>query len=151
MRELGNVVDANMQIYKKAFGKLYFQKENLFKQQDLLQWGLSKNDLENKLVLLKNKELAFSKMLPKDTKRVNMFKDFYGSYLNSIIKEYERIRILNAKRHKENITVFIRKLSDCLTDFHVSLADRLTEFSEKKEEDNVPPPQLQGTEGEEES
>ena len=151
MRELGDVVDANMQIYKKAFDKLYFQKENLFKQQDLLQWGLSQNDLENKLVLLKNKELAFSKMLPKETKRVNMFKDFYGCYLNSIIKEYERIRILNAKRHKENITIFIRKLSDCLTDFHVSLADRLTEFSEKKEEDNVPPPQLQGTEGGEES
>ena len=151
MRELGDVVDANMQIYKKAFDKLYFTKENLFKQQDLMQWGLSKADLENKLILLKNKELAFSKMLPKDTKRVNMFKDFYGCYLNSIIKEHERIRILNAKRHKENITAFIRKLSDCLTDFHVSLADRLTEFSEMKEEENAPPPQPQATEGGEES
>ena len=143
MTELGQIVESNKAIYKKAFDKLYFNKENLFKQQDLLQWGLSKKDLENKLILLKNKELAFSKMLPEDTKRVNMFKDFYGSFLNSIIKEYERIRILNAKRHKDNITIFIRQLSDCLTDFHVSLADRLTEFSEMKDEEinsNLPMP-----------
>ena len=136
MRDLGEVVESNKMIYKKAFDKLYFNKENLFKQQDLLQWGLSKEDLGNKLVLLKNKDLAFSKMLPKETKRVNMFKEFYGSYLNSIINEYERIRVLNAKRHKEKITIFIRNLSDCLTDFHVSLADRLTEFSEMKDDEN---------------
>ena len=136
MGELSDVVDANKELYKKAFDKLYFNKENLYKQQDLTQWGLSKQDLDNKLMLLKNKELAFSKMLPKETKRVNIFKEFYGSYLNSIIREYERIRALNAKRHKENITIFIRKLSDCLTDFHVSLADRLTEFSEMKDDDD---------------
>ena len=148
MKELGDIVESNKIIYKKAFDKLYFNKENLFKQQDLLQWGLSQKDLENKLILLKNKELAFSKMLPAETKRVNMFKEFYGSFLNSIINEYERIRILNAKRHKDNITIFIRKLSDCLTDFHVSLADRLTEFSEMKDEIISQSPQLQMSTGE---
>ena len=138
MYELGEIVENNKSIYKKAFDKLYFNKENLFKQQDLLQWGLIKEDLENnKLQLLKNKELAFSKMLPKDTERVNIFKSFYGGYLNSIIKEYERIRILNSKRHKENINIFIKQLTDCLTDYHVSLADRLTEFSEMKEEEEI--------------
>ncbi len=148
MKELGEIVESNKMIYKKAFDKLYFNKENLFKQQDLLQWGLSPNDLQNKVLLLKNKELAFSKMLPTETKRVNMFKEFYGSYLNSIINEYERIRILNAKRHKDNITVFIRKLSDCLTDFHVSLADRLTEFNEMKEDEiYCPQPQIPTPEG----
>ena len=141
MKELGDRVESNKQIYKKAFEKLYINKEKLFKEQDLLQWGLSPKDLNNKIMLLKNKELAFSKMLPTETKRVNQFKEFYGSYLNSIISEYERIRILNAKRHKDNINVFIRQLSDCLTDFHVSLADRLTEFSEMKDE-TYPPQQL---------
>ena len=141
MKELGDRVESNKMIYKKAFDKLYFNKENLFKQQDLTQWGLSQSDLENKLMLLKNKELAFSKMLPEETKRVNMFKEFYGSYINSIISEYERIRALNAKRHKDNITIFIRHLTDCLTDFHVSLADRLTEFSEMRDDDNSSFPQ----------
>jgi hypothetical protein len=145
MKDLGEIVDSNKMIYKKAFDKLYFSKENLFKQQDLSQWGLSHEDLQNKLVLLKNKELAFSKMLPRQTKRVNMFKEFYGCFLNSIISEYERLRYLNAKRHKDKINIFIRKLSDCLTDFHVSLADRLTEFSEMKDEENSnnPPPQIE--------
>jgi hypothetical protein len=143
MKELGDIVESNKMIYKKAFDKLYYNKENLFKQQDLMQWGLTQKDLENKLLLLKNKELAFSKMLPEETKRVNMFKEFYGSYLNSIISEYERIRLLNSKRHKDNITIFIRQLSDCLTDFHVSLADRLTEFSEMSDEETTPFPQIQ--------
>ena len=147
MSELGEIVDSNKMLYKKSFDKLYYTKENLFKQQDLLQWGLTQKDLENKLILLKNKELAFSKMLPEETKRVNMFKDFYGSFLNSIIKEYERIRIINAKRHKDNITIFIRKLSDCLTDFHVSLADRLTEFSEMKDDEINSSPQTAMSEG----
>ena len=81
-------------------------------------------------------------MLPKETKRVNVLKAFYGGYLNSIINEYGRLRLLNAKRHKDNITIYIRKLSDCITDFHVSLADRLTEFSEMKDEDNSQSVQL---------
>ena len=143
MKELGDIVESNKMIYKKAFDKLYYNKENLFKQQDLMQWGLAPKDLENKLLLLKNKELAFSKMLPEETKRVNMFKEFYGSYLNSIISEYERIRLLNSKRHKDNITIFIRQLSDCLTDFHVSLADRLMEFSEMTDDETTPFPQIQ--------
>ena len=58
MKELSDVVDANKGLYKKAFDKLYFNKENLYKQQDLAQWGLSKQDLENiNLMLLNNKEL----------------------------------------------------------------------------------------------
>ena len=53
-------------------------------------------------------------------------------YLNSIISEYERLRILNAKGHKDNIDIFLKKLSECSVDFHVSLADKQTEFGEMK-------------------
>ena len=67
MKDLGDIVESNKMIYKKAFDKLYYNKENLFKQQDLMQWGLTQKDLENKLLLLKNKDLAFSKMLPEET------------------------------------------------------------------------------------
>ena len=137
MHDMGDIVDSNKSVYNKALDKLNNTKENLYKQQDLTQWGLSQSDMENKMALLKNKDLAFSKMLPKDTKRVSMFKAFYGGYLNSIISEYERLRFLNAKRHKDNITIYIRKFSDCITEFHVSLADRLTEFSEMKEVDTT--------------
>ena len=136
MSYLGNIVDTNKSIYKKALDKLINTKENLFKQQDITQWGLSQEDMSNQVALKDNKDFAFSKMLPKDTKRVNMFKAFYGGYLNSIIAEYERLRFLNGKRHKDNINIYIKQLSDCIVDFHVSLADRLTEFSIMKDEDN---------------
>ena len=140
MHDMGETVEAKKNIYKKALDKLDNTKENLYKGQDLTQWGLSQDDLEtNKMALLKNKEYAFSKMLPKDTKRVNMFKAFYGGYLNSIIGEYERLKFLNSKRHKNNINFFIKKLTECITNYHVSLADRLTEFSEMKETEKSQP------------
>ena len=84
-------------------------------------------------------------------KNMNMMMNIQNSYnklkkiseqINSIISEYERLRFLNAKRHKDNITIYIRKFSDCITDFHVSLADRLTEFSEMKEVDTTQTVQL---------
>ena len=142
MHDMSDIVEARKSIYKKALDKLESTKENLYKAQDLTQWGLSQSDLENKMALLKNKDFAFSKMLPKETKRVNMFKAFYGGYLNSIIDEYERLKVLNSKRYKNSINDFIRRLTDCLTNYHVSLADRLTEFSEMKDLDKVKPVQL---------
>ena len=142
MHDMAEIVEARKTIYKKALDKLDSTKENLYKQQDLTQWGLSQSDMDNKMALLKNKEFAFTKMLPKETKRVNILKAFYGGYLNSIISEYERIKFLNAKRHKDNMNYFIRKLTDCLTNYHVSLADRLTEFSEMKEADHTQTVQL---------
>ena len=142
MHDMSDIVEARQSIYKKALDKLDNTKENLYKAQDLTQWGLSQTDLENKMALLKNKDFAFSKMLPKETKRVNMFKAFYGGYLNSIIDEYERLKVLNSKRYKNSINDFIRRLTDCLTNYHISLADRLTEFSEMKDLDKVKPVQL---------
>ena len=135
--DLASKVDANKSLYNKSFEKLYVNKENLFKEQDLTLWGLSPQDMDNKLMLLKNKEYAFSKMLPNETKKVGNFKNFYGCYLNSIIDEFERIRELNGVRHKDNVNLFLNQLSSCITDFHVSLADRMVEFSEKKDNNKI--------------
>ena len=142
MHDMSEIVEVRQSLYKKALEKLDNTKENLYKAQDLTQWGLSQTDMENKMQLLKDKNFAFSKMLPKETKRVNMFKAFYGGYLNSVIDEYERLKVLNSRRYKESINDFIRKLTDCITNYHVSLADRLTEFSEMKNLDKIKPVQL---------
>ena len=135
--ELASKVDANKNLFYKSFEKLINNKESLFKQQDLTLWGLNQQDMDNKLMLLKNKEYAFSKMLPNETKKVGNFKNFYGCYLNSIIDEFERIRELNGVRHKDNVNLFLNQLSSCITDFHVSLADRMVEFSEKKDNNKI--------------
>ena len=134
-----DILNVYVREYFRYIKNEYHSMNDMAQVVEVTQWGLSQNDLDNnKMALLKNKEFAFSKMLPKDTKRVNMFKAFYGGYLNSIIGEYERLKSLNSKRHKDALNVFIKKLTDCMTNYHVSLADRLMEFREMKDFDSAP-------------
>ena len=133
LKDLAQKVDNNKSIYNKAFDKLNSSKENLFKQ-DISSWGLSSYDMDDKIKLVNNKELAFSKMLPRDTKRVDVLRKNYGFYLNSIISEYERIKDLNNKRHKTWITTFIKNLIEAFTDLQINLNDRGTYYDEVKED-----------------
>ena len=87
--------------------------------------GLDKEDLENKILLFRNKELSMEKMLPEETKKVKDKKKMYGSYLNSLIDEYEHIKNLNRKRHKENVESFIKEMSNSTINFHVSLNETI--------------------------
>ena len=135
LKDLALKVENNKSIYVKTFDKLMAQKENLFKQ-DILYWGLSLEDMNHKLELLTNKNLAFSKMLPFETRKVVELRQTYGFYLNSLILEFERIRILNAKRHKNNIKNFIKSIAESLNDFQIYLNDRGSYYDEIKEEEN---------------
>ena len=133
MKELIQKVDNNRNIYIKAFDKLRALKESTFRQ-DISTWGLNSFDMENKTELLTNKELAFSKMLPKETKKVVGLKNNYGFYLNSIIQEFERIRDLNNDRHKLWITTFIKSLIESFTDLQINLNDRCSYYDEIRDE-----------------
>jgi len=133
LKDLAQKVDNNKSIYNKAFDKLNSSKENLFKQ-DISSWGLSSYDMDDKIKLVNNKELAFSKMLPRDKKRVDVLRKNYGFYLNSIISEYERIKDLNNKRHKTWITTFIKNLIEAFTDLQINLNDRGSYYDEVKED-----------------
>ena len=135
LKELTLKVENNKIIYAKAFDKLMTQKESLFKQ-GISYWGLKPNDSENKLELLANKNFAFSKMLPYETKKMVELRQNYGFYLNSLIWEFERIRILNAKRHKNNIKDFIKSIHESLNDFQNYLNDRSSYYGEIKEDEN---------------
>ena len=134
VKEMAIKVQTSRIQYTKAQEKLLNTKESLFQKQDIESWKLKKEDKTNKIQLLSDKNFAFSKMLPQDTMKVYEFKCFYGGMLNSLIAEFERIRKTNAKRHKENITNFIRVLSTECTNLHVALADRLSEFNELKDD-----------------
>ena len=135
IKELSLKVDYNKTIYVKGFDKLMALKENIFKQ-DITTWGINLSDIENKYELLTNKNLAFTKMLPIDTKKVDELRQNYGFYLNSIISEFERIRELNSTRHKDNIKKFINNITESLNDFQVYLADRISYYDEINEENN---------------
>ena len=135
IKDLSLKVDNNKTIYMKAFDKLMALKENVFKQ-DISKWGLSGVDMEMKAQLLTNKNLAFAKMLPRDTKKVDELRQNYGFYLNSLISEFERIRDLNAKRHKNNIQTFVKNITECLNDFQIYMGDRISDYNDIKEQMN---------------
>ena len=135
IKDLSLKVDNNKTIYTKAFDKLMSLKENTFKQ-DISTWGLNAIDMEMKTQLLTNKNLAFAKMLPRDTKKVDELRQNYGFYLNSLISEFERIRDLNAKRHKNNIQIFVKNITESLNDFQVYMGDRISDYNDIKEEGN---------------
>ena len=135
IKDLSFKVDNHKAIYMKAFDKLMALKENVFKQ-DISTWGLSGVDMEMKTQLLTNKNLAFAKMLPRDTKKVDELRQNYGFYLNSLISEFERIRDLNAKRHKNNIQTFVKNITECLNDFQIYMGDRISDYKDIKEQMN---------------
>ena len=133
LKDLAQKVDNNKSTYNKAYDKLISMKENLFKQ-DITNWGISTVDMEDKNELINNKELAFEKMLPRDTQKVNSLRKNYGFYLNSIISEFERIRDLNNERHKTWVKNFIKNLTEAFTDLQINLNDRSSYYDEIKGE-----------------
>ncbi len=138
LKELSVKTDINKDLYHKAFDKINNTKEKLFRQKDLNNWQLEdKNDLNFKYVLLKNKNLAFAKMIPEETKKFNEVKYNYGFYLNSLISEYERLRILNSRRHKDHIQIFAKMLIDIITQFHGGLNDQIYFFQGLKDDEEI--------------
>ncbi len=138
LKELSVKTDINKDLYHKAFDKINNIKEKLFRQKDLNNWQLEdKNDLNFKYVLLKNKNLAFAKMIPEETKKFNEVKYNYGFYLNSLISEYERLRILNSRRHKDHIQIFAKMLIDIITQFHGGLNDQIYFFQGLKDDEEI--------------
>ena len=137
LKEMANKTKNSKINYTKAKEKLLLTKENLFQKQEIDLWQLKEEDKKKRLDLLRNKDLAFTKMLPNDTMKVTELKKFYGGMLNSLISEFERIRKINAKRHKDNIINFIKDLSIEFTNMHICLADRQTEFNQLKDENDM--------------
>ena len=120
--------------YKKSYQKLMDTKEKLFEGKKVNDWGMDKEDLDNRILLFKEKELSMEKMLPDETKKVKDKKKIYGCYLNSLIDEYEKIASLNTQRHKSNIISFIKEMSNTIINFHVSLNGMVAYLDTLKED-----------------
>ncbi|MCQ2820670.1 MAG: hypothetical protein MJ252_25675 [archaeon] len=130
MKDLIGKVENSKAIYKKAEEKLIWRKDELFRRQDISKWDLDNSEVINKMKLLQDKEYAYSKMIPKETAATILTKYTYGFYLNRIIEEYERIRVLNGKRHSQKVSLYCKKNTDIITDLHVGIADLVSSFAE---------------------
>ena len=85
-------------------------------------WELENNSIDN-FALLKNKDLAFSLMLPNETRNVINDKNLYCFYLNNLTEEYERLKELNGIRNRKLVKTFTKEIINNLASFHVYLAE----------------------------
>ena len=134
IREYYTLYETAKNSFKKSNFKLTETKERLFEEKKIDEWGLDKEDLENKIILFRDKDLSMEKMLPEETKKVKDKKKMYGSYLNSLIDEYDHIQALNRKRHKDNVESFIKGMSNATITFHVSLNEIIGYMDTLKED-----------------
>ena len=119
-----NIIEKKKLIYTKKNGKLIDEKEALYKKNNISEWKLGKNENENlnKKELFKNKNYAFSLMIPEDTEKVHELKNQFGFYLNIYNDEFERLRKLNISKYKKIFgNLFLEKMKENLINFHVSL------------------------------
>ena len=137
LNELAGKVENYKDKYNKAMEKLKEDKEKLFKGQDINSWGLNENDLKHKDVFLKNKELAFNRMMPEESKNVLDIKNVYGVYLNSLIDEYERIRLLNGKKNKSNTIKILELFCDDYKFINISFENWKSYLSNKVKDEEI--------------
>jgi hypothetical protein len=98
--------------------KLKIKKEELFYSGNFLRWELSQEDMEvcDKNRLLNDKNIAFNKMLPKDTNYCLALKRNFGFNLISLKAEYKKFRKTLADRFKNHFTNLCSKNSTLLAD-----------------------------------
>lgn len=94
------------------------KKEELFREGNLKEYEIA-NEIMNKLdknLLLKDKDYSFKYMCTKDNEAVANLKRIYAYYNSTFLSEFERIKLLNAKRHSNQFTMISEKHSNILTD-----------------------------------
>ena len=137
LNELASKVENYKEKYNKAMEKLKEDKEKLFREQDINSWGLNENDLKHKDIFLKNKELAFNRMMPEESKNVLNIKNVYGVYLNSLIDEYERIRLSNGKKNKANTIKILELFCDDYKFINISFENWKSYLSNKVKDEEI--------------
>ena len=123
MKDLVYSVENNKSVYLKNARYLMNKKEDLFKRGDTNKWDLNIQDKNNVSNLIRDKSLALMKMLPKETENVIGLKKTYGFYLNRILEEYERIKLINSNNHKKTIIYVCEKIIEIYSDFQKGTVD----------------------------
>ena len=137
LEELVYRVENTKNNFYKENEYLMSKKNNLFEDGDTSYWDLEEKDMIDHIELLKNKELAFSKMLPNETKKVLGYRNFYAFYLNSIISEYDRLKELNGERNRKSIKGFCHEMNNNLCSFISDLVEIIENDSDINENDNI--------------
>ena len=131
MKDLISLVESNKNTYNKNERYLINRKEDLFRKGDVNKWELNLEDRDKANNLLQDKNSALMKIIPKETNNVIYMKKTYGYYLNRIIEEYERLKIINSHLHRKNLVNACEKLSEIYGDFQKGTSDIINFFISK--------------------
>ena len=126
MKYVNHNADNHKSNYYKVERNLISKKEELFKKGDISKWELDSQEKSTGNILSQDKSSALFKICSKDTNTCIQRRIYYGYYLNKAIEEFERVRALNGKFHKENFMNFCRNLCDIISEFHKNIAENLT-------------------------
>ena len=124
MKDLIKIVENNKNNYYKNERYIISKKEDLLRKGDITKWDLEPLDRHNQEIL-KDKNLALSKICYKETITIINLRQFYGYFLNRIISEFERIKAINSNLHVKTFSSVCAKLGEIMIDFHKNIADRI--------------------------
>ncbi len=98
--------------YLKARKKLKEKKELLYTQRQIDKWELREDCPYPLEVLLKNKEVALTEMLPGETKEVCKLQEIYGYYCNKVPEEFQRVCQKNDSQYRDHLSKVAKMHSD---------------------------------------
>ena len=117
IKDFHSIVELNKLNYLKAEEKLQIKKNNLFNKGDITKWEIKNDGKLNLSELKSNKELAFIKMLPKETESVYQSKLVYGYYNNRLINQYNMIKQLICNSNLLIFKDYFEKQNDYIKNF----------------------------------
>jgi sorting nexin-7/30/sorting nexin-8 len=123
MKDLVSIVETNKNTFNKNERYLINKKEDLFRKGDVNKWELCLEDRDKANALLQDKNAALKKIIPRETNNVIAMKKVYGYYLNRIIEEYERLKIINSVLHRKNTVIICDKIAEIYGDYQKSITD----------------------------
>lgn len=116
-------------VFYKSLKNLKTKKEDLFRKQEVAKWDFDPKENVDKSTIASDKGLALEKMLYKETLQVNYQKVVYGFYLNRILSEHDRMKIINSNLHYKNSMNIFEMMTNKTTEFITSLADNTAELT----------------------
>jgi len=108
------------------------KKEKSFTLGDVAKWDISASQLKgiNQADLLKDKELAFSLMFPKETAQEHDMRDRFAYYNFETFSEFSAAGSKKCKAYLKNFQQFAKDQSENLSSLHIHWADGLAHFSD---------------------
>ena len=97
---------------------------------DMTKWEMKIENNVNLSELKKNKELAFTKMIPKETESVYQSKLVYGYYNNRLISQYSMIKELICNSNLMIFKDYFDKQNEFIQNFNLDVSKNVSFFSE---------------------